>query len=138
VTLLDLGRHAVGRRSEKPTAPATEPTARQVVLWVGMSDAVLSPMRDRLPADTLRMLECADSGIPHHVRFGAGPLVALRRIRYDRIPLGYGIVISQWMTIAPKCVRPPEYMKAEIVYARKTLETLGLVPQTHLTDKPSL
>jgi hypothetical protein len=103
-----------------------------------MSDVVLAPMRDRLPANTRKMLECADSGIPHHVRMGSGPLLALKRIRYNHVALGYGMVISQWMTIAPKCVRPPEYMRAEIAYARKTQELLGLVPQTHQTDRPSL
>ena len=135
MTLLELGNPD----SKRLTAPATDPVARQVILWVGISDPVLAPLRDRLPKATQRMLECADVGIPHCVRIGNGPHVALKRIRYGRVPLGYGVEIARWMTIAQKCVRPDsEEMDARVNYVRAILRALGITHITHLTDRPSL
>jgi hypothetical protein len=135
LTLLELGHpEAKGR-----AAPAADPVARPVILWVGIADPDLAPVRGQLPATTQRILECADAGVPHCVRVGGGPHVALKRIRYTRTALGYGIEIARWMTIAPKGVRPDdEEMDARVGYARRILKALGIACHTYLTDRPSL
>jgi hypothetical protein len=61
----------------------------------------------------------------------------VRRIRYARKPLGYGIIVAEWQTIASK-TSIPDYMAPRLEAARRILQQLGLVPRVHLTDKASL
>jgi hypothetical protein len=134
---LGLGNPVPAR--QKLTAPAADPVARRVILWVGVSDPVLRGMRDRLPGPTKDLLHCCDQGFKHWFRV-RGISFEMKRIRYDGKPLGYGIVVAEWQTIAPTTQKMtiPEEMQGKLNASRLILQNLGLVPRSHLTDRPSL
>lgn len=118
-----------------PSPPKPEtPIARKVVLWVGVSDSVLAAVRDNLPKRTRAMLDSAEMGFPPLVRINGDSPIPVRRIRYDKVPLGYGILIAEWMTIATK-VSIAEHMSGNIAKAMTVLRVMGLMPRMHLTDQ---
>ena len=108
--------------------------ARKVVLWVGVSDSVLAPVRENLPKRTRGMLDSAEMGFPPLVRINGDSPIPVRRIRYDKAPLGYGVLIAEWMTIATK-VSIPAHMSGNIAKATTLLRVMGLIPRMHLTDQ---
>lgn len=132
MTSLGLGNPPIPQ--EKPIAPDADPVPRAVVLWVGVTDPVLANFRDRLPSTTLRMLECADLRIPHCLGAFQGNPMRLQRILYNGRGIGYGVLISEWMTILPKAKLPTDYSRA-LAAAYNVLEPLGLNPLRHLTDR---
>lgn len=132
MTSLGLGNPPILHKGSG--AARTDPNPRQVVLWVGVADPVLSNFRDRLPQAVQRMLECAECGLPHCVGAFEGRPMWLRRIFYDKRPVGYGILIAEWMTIHPKAKMPSDYTTRSAA-ALVVLKDLGLNPIRHLTDR---
>jgi len=118
--------------------PEHEPVARQVLLWVGVTDVALREMRRRLPEQTITVLHNADAGTPTAIRMRDRydiPPVVVSRIRYDGVALGYGVLLGEWMTIANKSRIPGHYIR-DIEYASSVLRALKLFPVAHLTDRP--
>ena len=111
-----------------------EPEARQVLLWVGVSDNVLMNTRERLSQQTLAVLRNADTGFPSTIRMEDGKSIVVRRIRYRGVGLGYGVLMDRWMTIAAKACISGNYTPG-IAHASSVLRAMGLSPIVHLTDQ---
>lgn len=133
MTSLELGNPPIRRGSS--VVPDADPVARPVVLWVGITDQTLVDIRSDLPEAAKALLRCCDQGFKHILPLGNGESLEFKRIRYAGRPIGYGIVISTWMTIKPNNEIPADFMKDEKLRALRILRSHGLSASSTLTDR---
>lgn len=137
---LGLGLPTPNQRSAGAPVTPAGPHAivpRRVIVWVGVPDAVVAGMRERLPGFTFGLLGDCDQGLKRTFTIN-GSSVVFRRIRYDRrTPLGYGIIVAEWETIAPLSQKMtiPDGLNTKLSEARSFVIGLGLLARTHLIDR---